>query len=313
MTVIPGMMACLRCVMETSPPAERPRMRRFVDFHTHSTASDGGLSPAELIGAAEAAKLAAVALTDHDTTAGLTEARRAAEAFPRLQFIGGVEVSARFSPGVLHILALDIDESSPALRELIASLRAARDERNPRMIAKLRELGVKIDMQDVLAVAGTGHAAGSIVGRMHMAEALRRSGYVRSIAEAFDRYIGAGQPAFLEKDRIPPAEVLAAITESGGVSVLAHPPQLGCRNRMQLERVVRELAGMGLEAIEAYHRDNTPRQIRLYLDLARRMNLAVTGGSDFHGAMKSHVQLGRPRVPLSAVTGRLAGRLTRKI
>ena len=98
-------------------------MRRFVDLHTHSTASDGGLSPAELIGAAEAAKLAAVALTDHDTTAGLAEARQAAEAFPQLQFIGGVEVSARFSPGVLHILALGIDESSPALPELMASKR----------------------------------------------------------------------------------------------------------------------------------------------------------------------------------------------
>jgi len=286
-------------------------MRRFVDLHTHSTASDGSLSPAELIAAAEARKLRAVALTDHDTTAGLAEARQAAERFGELCFIGGVEVSARFSPGVLHILALDIDESSPALGRLMARLRAARDERNPRMIAKLQEMGVKIDMEDVLAAAGTGEGAASILGRIHMAEALRRRGYVHSIAEAFDRYIGVGRPAFLEKDRIAPAEVLAAIAESGGISVLAHPPQLGCSSQAELERVVDELAGMGLEAIEAYHSDHTPQQTRLYRNLARRFGLAVTGGSDFHGAVKPQVQLGRPRVPVSAITGRLADRLSR--
>ncbi len=316
-------------------------MRRFVDLHTHSTASDGCLPPREIVRWADARRLAAVALTDHDTLGGLSEAAEAARAFPSLRFIPGVEVSARVPRGTLHILGLGIDMACPSLAEMIVRLRAARDERNPLIVAKLRAMGFPISMDDVLEVArsmgilpmsttGVSPVSGGgktpvgrmadtaapfaaetdtplarTVGRVHIAEALRRKGIVRSVAEAFDRFIGSGKPAYVEKDRIDPADVIRSIVESRGVAVLAHPVQLKCENLAQLERIVKSLVGAGLGAIEAYHSEHTPQQMQSYLKLARKYRLGVTGGSDFHGDAKPGVRLGRPRVPLETIEGRL--------
>ena len=330
-------------------------MRRFVDLHTHSTASDGAVSPRELVRLAEAKRLAAIALTDHDTLAGLREAADEAKRHPDLRFVPGIEVSARFPSGTMHILGLGIDEAAAPLGKLIATLRAARDERNPKIIAALQSLGYPIDMDDVLAAArcrglprrsrqptsdpdngrdslragrvtwlaaedASSHGTGRIplvhtdetpvlrehtVGRVHIAEALRRKGCVASIAEAFERLIGHDGPAYVDKERLDPPEVVRAIADSGGAAVLAHPPQLLYENLAQLERIVKGLAGHGLAAIEAYHSDNTPEQTRAYMKLARKYRLGVTGGSDFHGPAKPDVRLGRPPVPLAALEGRL--------
>ncbi|MFB3890831.1 MAG: PHP domain-containing protein [Phycisphaerae bacterium] len=276
--------------------------RRFVDLHTHSTASDGQLRPAELIALAERKHLAMVALTDHDTMDGLAEARAAAAGFPGLRFVGGIEVSARFPTGTLHILGLGVDERSPAIASLCRQLVAARDSRNPRIIARLRELGIAIEMEDVRAVAGHGR----IVGRLHIAEALRRKGHVKTTQEAFDTLIGNGRAAYVDKERLWPRQAIEAIRAGGGVAALAHPPQLRCANRAELERVLRSLIRDGLGGIEVYHSENTPEQTRLYLDLARRFRLAVTGGSDFHGPAKPEARLGIPRVPLAAIAERIA-------
>jgi len=317
-------------------------MRRFVDLHTHSTASDGVLHPAELIALADRKRLAAVALTDHDTTAGLAEAMQAAKACPQLRFVPGVEVSAAFEPGTLHILGLGIQADSTALAHLAATLRAARDDRNPKIIAKLQALGVAIDMDDVAAQArpregqapcvSTGMpfpprtkrdtvphltvgAASDpateppVLGRLHMAHAMVAKGCVATVQGAFDRYLGLGAPAYVEKDKLPPPVVIAALHEAGGLAVLAHPPQLKYANDAQLERIVRELAAGGLDAIEVWHSDHTDRQIRAYLDLARRLKLGVTGGSDFHGPAKPGVLLGRPRVSTTMLSESLARRL----
>jgi predicted metal-dependent phosphoesterase TrpH len=313
-------------------------MRRFVDLHTHSTASDGALAPAELIALADRKRLAAVALTDHDTTAGLAEARAAAKAYPQLRFVAGVEVSAAFEPGTLHILGLGIQSNSAALARLAVSLRAARDDRNPKMIAKLQALGLDIDMDDVAAQAGprdgaapcvstgTGSPAATdsqtvprltaraateppVLGRLHMAHALVAKGYIATVQKAFDRYLGRDGPAYVEKDKLPPAAVIAALHAAGGLAVLAHPRQLKYTNSAQLERIVRDLAAAGLDAIEAYHSDHTDRQTRSYLDLARRFTLGVTGGSDFHGPAKPGVLLGRPRISTTMLSEALADRL----
>jgi len=284
-------------------------MRNLIDLHTHSTASDGALRPAEVIRFAEARRLAAVALTDHDTTDGLAEARAAADELVDLHFVPGIEISAKFPGGTLHILGLGIDENAPELLAATARLRSARQRRNPKMIAKLQRLGLDITMDDVLAVVSEiRHGqAGRIIGRLHIAETLRRKGCVRTIAEAFARYVGSEGAAYVDKERLAPRRAIGVINDAGGVAVLAHPGQLNCRNRAQLERIVRELVGMGLAGIEAYHTDHTAEQTRLYLDLARQYGLPATGGSDFHGAAKPEARLGRPRVPLATIASSKVG------
>jgi len=284
-------------------------MRRFVDLHTHSTASDGTWPPGAIVRAAEARRLAAVALTDHDTTDGLAEAAAAAREFPRLRFVPGIEVSAEPPSGTLHILGLGVDVGAESLQNLAAFLRAARDERNPKIVANLQRAGVRIDMDDVRAAAAASGSSGKVVGRMHIAEALIRAGIVKSLSEAFERHIGRGAPAYVERRRLSAADTIAAIREAGGVAALAHPVQLNCSNRAQLERIVRDLARAGLEAVEVYHSDHTPQQTRMYLDLAVRLKLEATGGSDFHGAAKPEVSIGRPRVSLAALGERLVERL----
>ncbi len=281
--------------------------RRFVDLHTHSTASDGTRSPAEVVALADEAGLAALALTDHDTTSGLAEARAAAADRPGLRLVPGVEVSARYTGGTMHILGLGIDENAPALRRLLASFIGARDDRNPKILAKLQAIGIDVDMDDVLGAAesfdpGRAH----VIGRMHIAEAIRVKGYAQSIQDAFARYLGNGGAAFVDKERLEPREVIEGIVAGGGAAVLAHPVQLNLRDGQELEDYVRRLAAAGLGGIEVYHPDHSPERTRRYLDLARRLGLLVTGGSDFHGTAKPGVSLGRPKVPLAAVTGPLA-------
>ena len=288
-------------------------MRRFVDLHVHSTASDGSSTPAEVICRAEACRLAAVALTDHDTTAGLAAAEAAAADFGKLQFIKGIEVSAKSPSGTMHILGLGIDPGAPSLRQLVCALFRARARRNPQILAKLRKMGLDIDMAAVESVARDfrHNAGGEVIGRVHIAETLRRKGHVRTAHEAFQHYIGFGGPAYVEKERLSPAEVIEAIHDAGGLAVLAHPVQLQCQNDAQLERIVRQLIRDGLDGIEVYHSNHTAGQIELYQALARRFSLGVTGGSDFHGPAKPDVKLGRPRVPIDQIDERLAGRLLR--
>jgi len=286
-------------------------MREFVDLHTHSTASDGQLSPQELIAHADAAGLAAIALTDHDTLAGLPAARSAAEACPELTFVGGLEISARFPSGTLHILAYGTDETAPSLVRITEQFRAARNQRNPRILTNLRALDVDIEMSDVLAVAkrDSTDADERIVSRVHIAEALRRKGYVRNAQEAFDKYLGQGAAAYEDKEVIEPADAIAAIHDADALAVLAHPIQLQYTNHAQLERMLRDLIDKGIDGIEAYHTQHSAADTRLYLDLAKRYDLGITGGSDFHGASKPDVALGRPRVPLGAISERFQDRL----
>ena len=296
-------------------------MRRFVDLHTHSNASDGQLPPAALVALAETSLLAAVALTDHDTTAGLPAAREAASALPDLRFISGVEFSADLADRTLHILGLGIDESSPHLQALAARLRSARDERNPKIIAKLRALGVEITLEDALAVAvdqrmpqtpsvarggPRGGRGAEVLGRPHIAEALRRKGIVPSTRDAFEQYVGEGGAAYVRRRRPSPRAAISAIRSAGGTAVLAHPAQLNCEDGTELERVLCDLIHDGLNGIEVYHSGHTAEQTRLYMALAHEYQLAVSGGSDFHGSSKPETRLGHPRVPASAVTGELA-------
>ncbi|MDY7010343.1 MAG: PHP domain-containing protein [Planctomycetota bacterium] len=283
-------------------------MRRFVDLHTHSTASDGDLRPADLVRQAEAEHLAALALTDHDTVAGLNEARRAAESL-EVRFVPGIEISAIFAGGMLHIIGLGVDSNNGHLQEITRLLRQARNERNPQMVAKLRELGMDVSMNELVALASHGNRSDTdsvMVGRMHMAKLLRIKGCVGSEAEAFERYIGNGRPAYVDKERLSAREVIDAVHSAGGMAILAHPCELNCANNAVLERVVKSLVHDGIDGIEVYHSSHRDRQTSTYLNLARSLRLMVSGGSDFHGSAKSGVKLGRPRVPLEVVEQILA-------
>ena len=280
-------------------------MRRFVDLHTHSNASDGTFSPEQVVQLADARDLAAVALTDHDTTDGIAGGRAAAAGLNEICFIPGVEISAQFPPGGMHILGLGIDEGNGDLCEALARLRAARNERNPKIIENLQALGMDISMADVLSVAnGTRkvHPA-RVVSRAHIAEAMRRKALVRNTSEAFKKYIGDGCPGFVDKECLTPGEAITVIREAGGAAVLAHPSHLSYVNRSRLQEILWDLMSLGIQGIEAYHPDHSPEQTRLYLDLGRENNLLISGGSDFHGQTKPHVRLGDPPVPLSLLSG----------
>jgi 3',5'-nucleoside bisphosphate phosphatase len=281
--------------------------RRFLDLHTHSTASDGSETPADLIAAGDRAELAAVALTDHDTTAGLAEARSAAALCPQLALVPGVEVSALSDVGPMHILGLGLNETSQPLVAMLREVRRARAERNPRILAKLASLGIELDWSDVLALAGG--RSDAIVSRAHIAEAMRRAGVVRSVKEAFEKYVGTGGLAYVEKDRLAPGEVIRTLRDAGGLVALAHPGLLEIRNRAQLRETLRMLKHKGLEAVEVYHSDHDSRTTRTLLDLAGELSLMVVGGSDFHGHAKPQVALGRPRFSKGAAGDALLERL----
>ena len=259
----------------------------WIDLHCHSTASDGTLPPAEVVRLAVESELSALALTDHDTIAGIAEAAAEAKRLS-LDFLPGIEISAEFPhPGTMHLLGYGVDPASPTLRDLTQTLLAGRDNRNPKIVEKLQSLGVSISMQEVEQEAG-----GKVVGRPHIAAILVRKGYVSSVKHAFDKYLAPGGLAYFDKERLTPKQAIAMILDSGGVPVLAHPIQLHYENDAQLERIVKDLVDLGLAGIEVIHSDHDANLIEKYSALARQFGLLKTGGSDFHGRNKEAIQLG---------------------
>ncbi|MFW6060437.1 MAG: PHP domain-containing protein [Phycisphaeraceae bacterium] len=272
---------------------------RSCDLHLHSTASDGTDAPAALAALARDAGLSAFALTDHDTTAGLSDAAAAAEAIG-IPFVPGIELSAdptlggaAEARGTLHVLGYFVRHDDPQLQQLEEWLREARAQRNPRIIERLNELGVDIDNDEVEAVAG-----GQVVGRPHIAQVLVKKGYVRSVHEAFARYIGEGAVAHVRKDRLAAADAIAAIHHAGGLAALAHPVQLHLPDPEELEPIVARLVMLGLDGIETHHSDHTAADVKRFERIAKRHGLVTTGGSDYHGTRKA-THLGEPRVPLA--------------
>ncbi|HEY7116046.1 MAG TPA: PHP domain-containing protein [Tepidisphaeraceae bacterium] len=260
----------------------------FVDLHSHSTASDGTFAPAEVVRLAKEAGLAGLALTDHDTVAGLSEAAAVARD-AGLEFLTGIEISA-VSPvpeGTLHILGYGIDPENAVLRQMTRDLLEARDNRNPRIIERLRDLGIDISWDEAVA-----QARGGVLGRPHIAALLVKKGVVKSIKEAFDEYLGQGGKAYFDKERLAPRDAIDRIRRAGGIPVLAHPVQLRTTNDAHLERVLKDLIDMGLAGIEVIHSDHGADEMEKYARLADRYNLLKTGGSDFHGTNKKDIRIG---------------------
>ncbi len=259
---------------------------QLIDLHTHSTASDGSFAPREVVRLARDGGLAALALTDHDTIDGLAEAIAAGGEYG-VEVISGVEVSAYFPGGTMHILGLFIDYTDGLLDKRLAVLKQARADRNPQIVAKLNGLGIPITMEQVKRLSGGGQ-----VGRPHIARALLEGGYIRSFPEAFDKFLGNRGPAYVEKFRFPPKEAIAMIREAGGIPALSHPFTLDLGSAYALKNLLIELKDLGLAGIEVFYSDHTPEQMALYLKLARELGLLITGGSDFHGLNKPEVILG---------------------
>jgi hypothetical protein len=274
----------------------------YADLHTHTTASDGTLTPTELVRAARERGLSLLAITDHDTTAGVAEARRAAAGDgAAVRIVPGVELSAEGPPGKCHLLGLGIDPDDETLREALARLSGDRQTRNARMAERLRALGVPLTLDEVAAVA----PAGANVGRPHFAQALVEKGIVVTLKEAFDRFLGDGAPAYVAKAVLSPADAIALIHGAGGRAFVAHPGLLRLREHETHEGRLRDLQALGMDGVEAYYGAHAPAQTERFLRLARKLGLLVTGGSDFHGANKPEVLLGavvdgRP-LPLGAL------------
>jgi predicted metal-dependent phosphoesterase TrpH len=229
----------------------------------------------------------ALAVTDHDTLDGLGEAIAAGRDFG-VEIVPGLEISAEFQPGTMHILGYYIDLNSPALLDQLAALRRARDERNPRIAAKLRALGIDLTIEEVERVAG-----GPVVGRPHFARVMVEKGFVQSPQEAFDRYLSKGAPAYVDKARLDPQPAIEAIVRAGGVAVLAHPYQLRARSAEDLDRIVASLKEAGLDGMEVIYSRHSAAQIEEYRRLAARYDLLITGGSDFHGVTKPDIEVGK--------------------
>lgn len=276
-----------------------------MDLHAHTTASDGTAAPEDLVALARARGLAAVAVTDHDTLAALPAARAAA-AGTGVEVVPGVELSVDAARGQLHLLGYYVDATDDRFLQVIAAPRAARGPRNASIVERLRALGVDVTLADVeteAARGASGRASERSVGRPHIASALVRKGVVASVQEAFDRYLGEGKPAHVPKTKLTPADAVRAVRAAGGVPVLAHPFSLPAEDR---RGVITDLKRLGLEGVEVIYPKHDAKLREELTALAREFDLAVTGGSDYHGANKPDIDLGtgrngNTRVPYSCL------------
>lgn len=271
-----------------------------IDLHTHTTFSDGSVSPTELVNLAHKAGARAIAITDHDTIEGLAEGRQAAAEIG-IEFIDGIEISAEFSPGTMHILGYGVDPRSTPLRSTLAELVDSRDERNPQIAERLKVLGVDINYEDVVELA-----RGDVVGRPHFARLLVERGYAETIKDAFDRYLAKGAPAYVAKRRLAYHEAIALIHDAGGVAVLAHPYQLALDSLDEVERFVAQLASAGLDGIEAIYSRHSKDERAAYSEMALGLGLLITGGSDYHGSYKPDISIVRGTGDLSVPYSLLA-------
>lgn len=259
----------------------------MIDLHTHSTASDGSYSPRDLVHLAKAGGLQALAITDHDTVAGNLEALEAGRELG-VEVVPGVEISADSTAGTIHIVGLFINPDDQEMEATLRELRLFREERNRKMIARLAELGIHLTLHELVMEAG-----GDLVGRPHFASLLVKKGHVKHYQEAFDIYLKSGGKAYLDKKRLPSDQAIAMIKDAGGIPILAHPYTMREKARDDFEERLRELIEHGLRGIEVYYAEHSHADQILFADLARRYNLLVSGGTDFHGAVKPDVMLGR--------------------
>ena len=259
-----------------------------IDLHAHTTASDGSLTPTELIGLAAQTGLSALAVTDHDTLGGLAEAQAAAVR-AGLEMLPGVELSVEDDDGRFHLLGYGFDPANAALGQTLIELRKSRAARNEQMAQKMAALGLPVTMEDVRAEAGE---EAEVIARPHFARALIKKGVVSSVKEAFDRYLSTGKPLYMPKEVLTPQDAIALLHQAGGVAVMAHPGLVPLSAAALADRVASLAEDKGMDGIEAYYSQHSHADTERFMALAKQHDLLVTGGSDFHGTPKPHVPLG---------------------
>lgn len=256
-----------------------------IDLHVHSNVSDGTFTPKELVLYAKEKGLSAFALTDHDTVRGISEAEEAAKG-EDLELIPGVEISSEYRGGDIHILGLYIDYRKASFLDALQKFIEAREKRNVEMAEKLSQYGFPVTMEQMYAVYSK-----AVITRAHFAKYMKAKGYVSSCEEAFEKYIGKNGPCYVPRTMIQPKEAIRLIREAKGIPVLAHP-LLYHLTLEELEEMIEELKEWGLQGIEVFYSMNQEGDESLVASLAKKWGLVMTGGSDFHGSTKPHIDLG---------------------
>lgn len=254
-----------------------------IDLHTHSTFSDGTFTPLQLVKYAEEKGLKAFALTDHDTTEGVKEAKSIET---NVEVISGVEISTRYDKKEIHIVGLYVNENDADLNKQLKDYREKRVTRNFEILEKLNSLGVNITIDDVKE-----SCTGDVISRAHIAKALVSKGFVGSYTEAFDRYLGDNKCAYVPRETLNYEESMELITKAGGVPVLAHP-LLYKMSDTNLENMMVKLRQKGLKAVEVYYSTHSNSDTQHIMAMANRVGLIYSGGSDFHGATKPKIDMG---------------------
>jgi hypothetical protein len=273
-------------------------MAGAVDLHSHTTASDGTLSPRELAREAARRGVRILAVTDHDSTEGLADAMAEAETLRPLAIVPGIEINCDVEGGEIHVLGYGMDYEVPWFQDFCRTQRAERRERVYRMAERLASLGLPIDPEAVFALVKEGSA-----GRPHVAQVMVERGYVKSVRDAFDRYLAAGKPGNVPRKKLTPEDAVRLLRRAGGVPVFAHPGLAG------RDDLIPALVRAGLMGIECYYPEHSAARTGSYVELCRQYGLVATGGSDFHGPRVRSSQLGDPTIPLAvweALSARIA-------
>ncbi|MDH3345638.1 MAG: PHP domain-containing protein [Kiritimatiellaceae bacterium] len=257
----------------------------MIDLHCHSTFSDGSSTPEELIALAEQGGLTALALTDHDTTSGLDRFFSAASN-SAVKAVAGIELSAEFGAVALHILGYFFDPENQTLQESLAWVQSGRAERNEQMLKKLNALGYGLSMEAVQA-----HAGEDVIGRPHFADALIETGQFKHPKKIYQQLLGKGKVAYVERRRLSPEKCVELICKAGGVPVIAHPGQMKLTSN-KLRRLARQLKPYGLGGLEVLHPSHHPHQVLALERICADLDLAPTGGTDFHGRITPDLKLG---------------------
>jgi 3',5'-nucleoside bisphosphate phosphatase len=283
----------------------------LIDLHVHSTASDGSLSPLEILALARDNGIKAISITDHDSIDGIKEILDHLNTFP-VEFMTGVEISCEPPPGFetlgsVHLLGYGFSLYDRSLNHLLEQAKRDRKQRNPKIIEKLHQMGLDISLAEIQQRFGAEQ-----IGRPHIAQLMVEKGFAASFAHAFDTWLGKGKPAYVDKFKVSCKKAIQTLLDAGGIPVLAHPGLLEFKRTRELEVFLDNLISSGLQGMEVFYTDHDPRQTAYFAELARKKKLLTTGGSDFHGSFHAEVKLGRgkdniqvPYTLFTALNGRL--------